>query len=162
MARAMQLVLAIALVAITSPAHAAESSVQVVARLYRNFAWEAVLAQPGATGLAQQPVSVLMQYFTPKLASALAEDAACAERRREVCALDFTLLWASQDPAAQDLYVTAGDGPSQVQVRFTYPSTRQVVQLTFRLVHTHSGWRVADIVYPSSPSLAQQLASGAE
>jgi hypothetical protein len=150
------------LLAAASPAFATDSAVQTVARLYRDFAWEAVMAPPNARGLAQQPRAVLRRYFTPKLASALAADAACAARRREICALDFAPLWASQDPAAQDLSVTGGAGPGQVRVTFTYGATGQSIRLNFQLAPTKAGWRVADITYPTGPSLAQQLAGSAE
>jgi hypothetical protein len=139
-------------------AQAAEPpSVAIVSQLYRDFAWEAVLAPPAAPGLAQQPKSVLLRYFTPQLASALAADAACASQHHEVCALDFLPLWGSQDPVAQDLSFvqTSND---QVQVRFISPPSRQAVVLEFKTVPTKIGWRVADISYSSGPSLAQLLA----
>ena len=133
--------------------------VAVVSRLYRDFAWEAVLAEPQAPGLTDQPKAVLQRYFTPQLAGALVADAACASRRREICALDFLPLWASQDPAAQDLTVVQA-GPGLVQVKFATPSSTIATTLQLRVVHTRSGWRVADIIYPSGPSLAELLSSG--
>ena len=135
---------------------------QAVAKLYRDFAWEAVITQPSAPGLAEQPKTVLLKYFTPKLASALAADSACAARHHEVCALDFAPLWASQDPGAPNLSISGGRDPGHVHVEFAYPATGQVLKLTFLLVLTKAGWRVADIVYPSGPSLAKQLSSSAE
>lgn len=161
MNRTIRLAVATALLSVAWPAPACDSTVQTVAKLYRDFAWEAVLAQPDARGLAQQPEAILLRYFTPELASALAADAACAERRGEMCALDFAPLWASQDPAAHDLSVAPGTEAGQVRVQF-YPATGQVLQLTFRLVSTNGGWRIADILYPSGSSLARQLARGAE
>jgi hypothetical protein len=162
MGRATHLVVATALSSVGSSASAADTASQAVARLYRDYAWEAVVAQPSTPGLAQQPKTVLLKYFTPKLASALAADAACSARNAEICALDFAPLWASQDPAAVDLSVSPGTRAGQVGVQFTYPGTGQVLRLTFRLVRTKAGWRVADIVYPSGPSLAQQLEGSAE
>ncbi|WDS34785.1 hypothetical protein [Pseudoxanthomonas sp.] len=127
----------------------------VVKQLYRDFAWEAVLHVPD-DGLAQQPEAVLLKYFAPKLASLLVSDAACVTRTHEVCRLDFTPLWASQDPAAQDLTITEA-GADEVKVQYEIPSTHEHMVLQFRLARTPAGWRVADIVYPEGPSLVALL-----
>ncbi|WP_462116681.1 hypothetical protein [Lysobacter xanthus] len=132
-----------------------------MSRLYRDFSWEAVLVQPEGAGLAQQPKAVLQRYFTPKLAFALAADAACAARGREICRLDFLPLWASQDPSAHDLTV-AQAGAGLVKVTFATPSSTQATVLQFKVVPTKAGWRVADIVYPSGPSLASLLSGKTE
>lgn len=150
------------LVASAATQAAGPRAVETVSALYHDFAWEAVMARPTRPGLAQQPKAVLRRYFTPALASALAADAACAARRREICALDFAPLWASQDPAAQDLSITPGTGGNQVQVRFRAPSAQEWLVLTFQLAPTAAGWRVADISYPSGPSLAKLLAESPE
>jgi hypothetical protein len=145
----------------TAAAAAEPAPVAAVSRLYREFAWEAVLAQPEAQGLAQQPETVLQHYFTPKLASALAADAACASRRREICRLDFLPLWASQDPSAHELTVVQA-GPGLVKVTFVTPSSTRATVLQLKVVPTRGGWRVADIVYPSGPSLAALLSGKTE
>jgi hypothetical protein len=151
----------VAFLANTTAVAAEPAPVAAVSRLYRDFAWEAVLAQPEGLSLAQQPKAVLQRYFTPKLASALAADAACASRRREICRLDFLPLWASQDPSAQDLTV-AQAGPGLVKVTFATPSSKQATVLQLNVVPTKAGWRVADIVYPSGPSLAALLSGKTE
>ena len=154
----MRCVVAILLLAACSAAGAAEPASEVVLRLYRDFAWEAVLAQPADTGLAQQPEAALLSYFTPELAHALAADAACASRRQEVCALDFLPLWASQDPGAYDLSVAMA-GPHAAQATYVSPHTGKATTLRFELAPTKAGWRVSDIVYSSGPSLAQLLSA---
>ena len=152
-------VLVLGCLAICTSAYAAEPPAGIVSHLYRDFAWEAVVASPNATGLAQQPKAVLTHYFTPELAAALAGDAACAKQREEICALDFAPLWASQDPAAEDLQVFPAATSGHVTVRYTYPSTGKVISLDYQLLRTKAGWRISDVLYPSGDSLAHLLAA---
>ncbi|WCE06165.1 hypothetical protein [Pseudoxanthomonas sp. JBR18] len=130
---------------------------EVVARLYHDFAWEAVVVT-NETGLAEQPKDVLLRYFTPGLAGLLVEDARCKARRREICRLDFTPLWASQDPAAEGLTIVQASGDT-VGVQYVVPSTREHVSLVFHVVKTAAGWRVGDITYPQGSSLAGLLSA---
>ncbi|MGN6513815.1 MAG: hypothetical protein ACTHKZ_09655 [Lysobacteraceae bacterium] len=153
----MRCLLGILLLLASASVPAAVPAEGVVARLYRDFAWEAVVATPHAPGLAQQPKAVLLRYFTPALASAIAADAACAARTAKACALDFMPLWASQDPAAVDLSI-APAGPATVRVTYRVPASGAAVTLVFRMESTGAGWRIADVVYPQGPSLAALLA----
>jgi hypothetical protein len=92
----------------------------------------------------QQPRSVLDKYFAPRLAEAIESDARCAESTREVCRLDFVPQWDSNDPAATDLQIgKAVDGV--VRVRFNYPGKATPIVLSYVLVETELGWRIADI-----------------
>jgi hypothetical protein len=151
--------LVLSYLAMCTLAYAAEPPAETISRLYEDFAWEAVVASSNAPSLAQQPKAVLLGYFTPELATALAADDACAKQRHEICALDFAPLWASQDPAAQELQISPGATPSHVTVRYTYPSTGEVISLDYTLLRTKSGWRVSDILYPSGDSLARLLSA---
>jgi len=145
--------------AILASARADASAVATVDSLYRAFSWEAVMASSESPGLAQQSRPILLRYFTPQLATTLAADDACSKKRHEVCALDFSPLWASQDPAAEDLQISKGTTPAQVLVRYTYPATGKTISLQYQLVHTKVGWRVADILYPSGDSLSKLLST---
>ncbi|SEM12756.1 hypothetical protein SAMN05428989_3134 [Pseudoxanthomonas sp. GM95] len=158
--RGMRSAIGVVLLMLAMTAQAADKTASdVVARVYRDFAWEAVM--PGAgTGLAEQPEMVLRRYFTPGVARQLAADAACKARRGEICGLDFVPLWASQDPAAQDLTIVASPDPGTVDVRFKFPSTGERIALKFRLVPIKAGWRIADIKYPNGSSLVEVLAHG--
>jgi hypothetical protein len=151
--------LVLSYLALCTLAFAAEPPAETVNRLYQDFAWEAVVASSNAPGLAQQPKAVLLRYFTPGLATALVADDACTKLRDEICALDFAPLWASQDPAAEKLQVSPGAMPSHVTVRYTYPSTGEVISLDYTLLRTTAGWRVSDILYPSGDSLARLLSA---
>ncbi len=139
---------------------AEETPAQVVTRLYRDFAWEAVIEEPVAAGktLVEQPRDVLRRYLDDALADLILADRACVRRTGEVCRLDFVPIWGSQDPAgASGLHVSAArDTPDVVSVRFRTPGG-EPTKLTFRMKRTAGGWRIADIEYGSSPSLVTVL-----
>ena len=121
----------------------------IVAKLYKDFAWEA-LAAPDATfgaPLSEQPIAVLNKYFDGTLASLLADDAACVQRSQgDECNLGFNLMFASQDPSASDLEIKPL-GSDRVAVSFKYPSNGEKIRLEYITVQTRAGWRIKDIVY---------------
>jgi hypothetical protein len=132
----------------TYAAPAAESGpVQVVAQLYRDFAWEAVVHSPDWDGraLLDQPRAVLERYFDSNLATLILRDRECVAQTGEICQLDFSPIWASQDPGASELNVAAGPSPDVVNVRFRYPGDGKKIELSYRMVKTRAGWRIADI-----------------
>jgi hypothetical protein len=121
----------------------------VVAKLYKDFAWEALGAPDATFGapLSEQPIAVLNKYFDGTLASLLADDAACVQRSQgDECNLGFNLMFASQDPSASDLEIkpVASD---RVAVSFKYPSNGKKIRLEYVTVQTRAGWRIKDIVY---------------
>jgi hypothetical protein len=130
------------------PVRHAEPPEDVVRRLYRDFAWEAVMgADRKQAGLLEQPLVVLRRYFTETLARLLAEDARCARRTGKLCRIDFLPLWDSQDPAASDLVVSpAKDGV--IEVAFSRLGGHDRTRLSYRLAWTAAGWRIADIASP--------------
>jgi hypothetical protein len=129
----------------------------VVSQLYKDFAWETVADHPEKPGLIDQPRAVLSRYFDDGLTALILEDRACAERTHEVCRLDFSPIWDSQDPAASGVKVAATKDPSVVRVTFRDPSSGEVTELTYRMTKTQTGWRVHDIVYRSHESLLTLL-----
>ena len=136
--------------------------VDLVARLYRDFAWEAVIDEPlgVSRAFADQRRSVLERYFSPNLVSLLLEDRQCVLRTHEICKLDFSPLWASQDPGATELRVVQGALRGWVLVRFRYPSNGETIKLNYRLVKTRAGPRIADIRYDSGTTLVSILSVG--
>src|SRR5438874_11050145 len=70
----------------------------VVAKLYKDFAWQAMASQPDLFGedVSHLDRHALEQYFAPGLADLLIKDAACSVKYRGICNLDFDLLFASQ------------------------------------------------------------------
>jgi hypothetical protein len=129
----------------------------VVSQLYRDFAWETVSDHAEKPGLIDQSRSVLSRYFDDGLTNLILADRACAERTHEVCRLDFSPIWDSQDPAASGVKVSATKDPSVVKVRFRNPASGEVTELLYRMTKTQTGWRVHDIVYKSHESLLALL-----
>lgn len=87
----------------------AEQETVVVAKLYKDFAWQAMASQADLFGedLAHQRKATLENYFAPALADLLIKDAACQVKHQGICNLDFDMLFGSQDPRVTDLDVTA-------------------------------------------------------
>jgi len=124
--------------------------VEVVAKLYREYAWEAVIDSPDWDGhrLLEQPRAVLERYFEARLAGLIVRERECAIRTREICALDFSPIWAAQDPGATAMKISPGASPSVVDVHFRYPGDGTKIRLSYRMIRTPAGWRIADIVHP--------------
>ncbi len=121
--------------------------VMIVAKLYQDFAFEAVLEEPlpENTLFIEQPRQVLLQYFTPKLADLLVRDRRCVSETQEICRLDFAPLWGNQDPYGAVVQVLPGATTNTVNVRLRYPSSKS--QLTYHVTKTKTGWRIQDIAY---------------
>jgi hypothetical protein len=116
----------------------------IVFKLYRDYAWEAVMAA-GYDGLMQQPPRILKQYFDDNLTDLILRDRKCSEKG-EICRLDFVPIWASQDPAAVDLTVEKTNKKNIIKVTFRYPSNKENIELKYRVTNTPKGWRISDIV----------------
>lgn len=138
----------------------AETETAVVARLYKDFAWQAMATQTGLFGkdLAHQDKSTLNKYFAPALTGLLLEDAACQARQQGICKVDFDLLFDSQDPRVTDLDIAAV-GPGRVSVVFKDPVSDEATRLDFEVTKTAGTWRISDIVYkkPGAVSLKKVL-----
>jgi hypothetical protein len=129
-----------------------ELEAKVVARLYQDYAWQAIATQPDlfGDGLAGASKTKLENYFAPKLANLLVEDSACAIKNHEICKLDFDLLFDSQDPRVTDLTVERL-APGRVQVQFNDPVTDKKTLIEFRLALVSGKWRIIDILYGKHP-----------
>jgi hypothetical protein len=128
----------------------AESAKSVVARLYKDFAWQALSSQSELFGdvLANQKKAVLERYFSPDLAALLLQDAACQAKTREICNLDFDPIFASQDPSVTDLEI--GDAKSNtVPVEFKSPASNDAVRVNFKMTMVGGAWKISDITYNS-------------
>lgn len=127
----------------------------VVARLYKDFAWQAITASEGQSvgaksvfgkNLAWQSNTDLRKYFSPALADLLVRDARCVITFHGPCNLDFDPVFASQDPAAADLQIRSMDG-GRVKVEYKHPSSGEHVKLEFSGSVVGGNWRITDIVY---------------
>jgi hypothetical protein len=131
-----------------------QSEIEVVAELYRAYAWEAVIDEPqGGTSVVDASQEVLERFFTTELASLIVADRECTVANQEMCALSFAILWNSQDPAASWLTVRSGDASGQVDVSYVYPGLDERIQLTYTLERETSGWRISDIGYSDGYTL---------
>lgn len=140
--------------------HSTPPGLALVTDLYRQFAWEAVLAPANDHELSfvEQPRNALQRYLSPVLARRLDADRACMRATGEICQINFAPLWYSQDPVAYDLRVQATDDPDLIRVQFERPGSNAPVVLHFELVRTGLGLRIDDIRYPDGMTLRDILA----
>lgn len=133
--------------------------VRVVAGLYHDFAWEAVIDEPNDfPALTQLPRPAFERYLTPDLARLILNDEACMARTHEICKLDFNPVWASQDPGGvSELKVSASAERDAVLVTMRYPDG-SVTSLTYRMQLVRGNWRIADILFQSGPNSGLSLA----
>lgn len=138
----------------------AEPEAKVVARLYKDYAWQAFANQPDlfGEGLTGASRTRLEEYFAPTLAHLLADDAACQIRTKELCSLDFDPLFNSQDPRVTDLNVEALS-LGKVRVQFKDPVTDASTRIDFLLEKVKGKWRIYNVIYiaPEQLSLKDAL-----
>jgi hypothetical protein len=125
-----------------------ETGASVVARLYKDFAWQAIGGQPELFGevLSYQSKSVLVRYFDPVVTSLLLQDANCQVKSAGICHLDFDPIFASQDPSVADLEIGEASA-GVIPVTFKNPANDQKTKLDFKVVMISGKWKIADIVY---------------
>ncbi|MBI4595807.1 MAG: hypothetical protein HY730_05435 [Candidatus Tectomicrobia bacterium] len=134
---------------IAADSHEYKKPEDVVAWLYRDFAWEAIMGHTywKNGSLLNQPREILSLYFSDELVSLILKDRECVREKHELCNLDFNPIFVSQDPAATDLEISPADQSSTVHVQFIYPSNMKRIELDFKVERTTRGWRISDIVY---------------
>ena len=129
-----------------------------LARLYRDFAWEAVSDTPtGEPGFLSLSDAVWSRYFSPRLVRLLRNDRQCVARMRAFCKLDFSPIWASQNPGAARLKVVLGDSPASVDVFFDYRGNGQRIGTKFLLVRSGPRWLIDEIHYADRQELRKIL-----
>ena len=130
-----------------------------VAALYQRYAWELLGWEGPTRPLAAQSRRELARWFTDELAGAIASEQRCVERRREVCSLDFALLWGSQDPDVTHVQVRSLDATTVRILLKPSPSNARAesLQVDARMQKTPHGWRIADLVYGASAQSLKRL-----
>ncbi|WP_395010228.1 hypothetical protein [Undibacterium sp.] len=82
---------------------------RLVTSIYKEYAWTILFGvEPrldAAIPLSQEGIGKLRKVFTDDLAIAISKDAQCANKTREICLLDFDILFDSQDSDARDLSI---------------------------------------------------------
>jgi len=144
--------------AIAADSHDYNKPEDVVAWIYRDFAFDAIMPLYWKNAsLAQQPGKTLLLYFIDELASLILKDSQCVKQTHEICNLDFDPIFASQDPGAMDLEVSPADKSNTVHVQFKYPSNGEKISLSYKVEKTPQGWRIRDIIYSNFGSLKKLL-----
>jgi hypothetical protein len=117
--------------------------VATVVRLYRDYAWEAVVEEPNLLReeLLSSPPDVLRKYFDGQLVALLLKDRNCGQA---MCNLDFMPMWAGQDAGGTTVSIKATESPTVVTVRLRQPDY-SCVELTYYLKKAVKGWRISDI-----------------
>lgn len=132
----------------------------VVAKLYKDFAWQAMATQADLFGedLAHQGKTTLEKYFAPALANLLIKDAACQVKYEGICNLDFDILFDSQDPRVTDLEVSV-TAPGKVSVVYTDPTDGKKTRIDFVVTRVGRSWKIGDVIYrtPENISLKHVL-----
>jgi DNA helicase HerA-like ATPase len=133
-------------------------AVGFVAKLYQDFASEAIFDSPefATLDLFSRPKATLARYLDDDLVALVMADRACSERKQEVCNLDFAPIWDAQDVSGTTVKISATKDPSRVLVELKFRD-EPVRRLTYHMVKTPLGWRVHDIEYDSHESLVKML-----
>ncbi len=150
---------ALGLSAAAQPPAPAATAVAAVARLYQDFAAEAVIDSPDLSieDLFGRPKATLSRYLDDALVALVLADRACSRRIQEVCNLDFSPIWDAQDAVGTIVKISEGKAPSRVLVELQTLDRKDVRRLTYRMIKTAAGWRVHDIEYDSHESLVTML-----
>jgi hypothetical protein len=127
--------------------HPSSSQVDLITQLYQEFAWETVIDSPDirSRGFLDQSKQSLLRYLTPSLTSLILRDRAFAIKTHTAGRLDFQPIWNSQDVIGTTLRIS----PSSYKNLITVSLNRcgRESEITYLLVSTKNGWRIADILY---------------
>ena len=126
----------------------------LVAQLYKAYDWETKSEQSSnRRTLIEESREVLAQYFDNKLTGLMLKDRACVNKTKEVCNLDFSPIWASQDPSvSKKLNISSTSKPEIVVVEIRYEGQKPL-KLTYHLAETKAGLRISNIEYSESSLL---------
>lgn len=139
------------------------SAEDVIKRLYRDYAWQALGLDLDIPTVSGQTMSELERYFDSAISKLIVEDGECSERTEDVCRLDFNIIFDSQDAAAYEIKISQINTKDEIRVSFKYPSNRKAIKLVYKMVRTNKGWRIKDIYYESGrKSLSQILGKQSE
>jgi hypothetical protein len=136
--------------------HRFEKPEDVVAWLYRDFGWEALIWHYfGKDTLVNQPMNVLKRYFTSRLAELIVKDREHATRTKQLGHIDFMLIFGSQDPyGISNIRITRKPGTNVVSVLYDYNREKDVMRIDFETIQTGNGWRISDMHYKTRKSHA--------
>ena len=157
----MRLVVAFALTVFASSAFSQSEppQVELVRKLYKSFAWEAIMHGKNDEDLVSQPKAVLEGYFDSAMVDLIHREDVC--RHGELCALEFNPLFDTQDPFLHDLSVEKAAKSDDVVVGFKHldGTKEKKITIRFQMSKGKSGWRISDLVYAKNLSLKQILST---
>lgn len=121
----------------------------VVRALYAAFPWD------GRKAIQHEPADVLSRYFDSTLGGLFVKDQECA-RAQGLCRITADVLYRAQDADIDGLRICASRrGAEWIDVRFKNFGTD--VLISYRVVMTKAGWRIADLEYDDGSSLVAAL-----
>lgn len=134
----------LALAACSTALASEDARLVVVERLYQDYAWETGHEQTKRETFFNERRAVLERYLTRSLANLVVEDQECSRRTREICQLDFSPIWDSQDPEGAKFRILSARPDNVVVVNVSYPG-RKPRSVMYYLTKTDLGWRIDDI-----------------
>jgi hypothetical protein len=143
----------------TAQQSAEQTAVHAVAKIYQDFAAEAVIdtAELSILDLFSRPKAALARYLDDGLVALVMADRDCSRRKNEVCNLDFAPIWDSQDMVGVTVSIAPGRTADRVLVELKFPPKGEVRKLTYVMKKSPAGWRIHDIEYDSHESLVKML-----
>lgn len=134
-------------------------AVAAVAKIYQDFAAEAVIDTPDLSieDLFGRPKLALARYLDDELVALVLADRACSQKKQEICNLDFAPIWDSQDMVGTTVKISGTKDPARVLVELKFSADSKGRRLTYRMTKTAAGWRVHDIEYDTHVSLVAML-----
>ncbi len=96
---------------------------------------------PDITGESKK---TLQKYFDAQLVTLMLHDRAHPSSVSGVGRIDFSPMWASQDPAGANVRIKPGSSEKEVCVDISY-GTQGTERVVYRVTRTAVGWRISDI-----------------
>ncbi len=123
----------------------------VVAWLYRDFGWEALISVYfRGDSLIDQPYGVLSRYFTSELSQLLVQTRKREVNNQEPGPIDFVLIFGSQDTdGIVNIRIARRSKDNVVTVIYDQNTERDVREIQFDTVNSPGGWRISNIRYHS-------------
>ena len=143
---------ALSVVALAVPAVAGEPDL-TAAKAFVTALYAAYQREPGPDYTGRQASRV----FTPDLISLMRRSAATAPKG-DVPPLDGDPICDCQDYEIRDIAVSVvADGPAGAHATASFRNAGEPTTIRLDLVRLRTGWRVADVHSPSTPSLVAFL-----
>ena len=108
-------------------------------------------------GIALVKPAEIRRYFAPALAAAMIKDQAEAAKRREVPTLESDPFIDAQDWEIADIAIVVTATGAKVDASVSFTNFKEKHEITYDLVQTPAGWRIANIKFGSGRESLRQL-----